>query len=520
MPTLKINDREITVADGTSVLRAALDHGIEIPHYCYHPHLTIAGSCRLCLVEIEGAPKLQLSCATPVKEGMIVRTDTGVVKDARRSMLEFFLINHPLDCPICDKAGECLLQDYTYRYGSAHSRMVEQKRERPTKDLGGRILLYRNRCVLCTRCVRFFTDVVGDPHLTVEHRGYHSDISVFPGRGLTHVMSGNVVEICPVGCLIDKDFLFHARVWNLKKTRSICPGCSTGCNITLEHKDNKIYRIRSRENGEVNGPWICDEGRYLYHRFENLDRPAGPQAGNEPLDWPAALDRIQCHFKELKSQGRMAEAAVAGSAFATMEENYLLRRIFGDVYGVGQFYLDPAPVGGSDQTFKSGFTIHTDRAPNTRGAQMVFDANGSLWTALAGNRIRTLVLIGGDVEKKLSAEQKNLLGRLEFFVVLDVQRGDLASAAHLFLPVPAFGEQEGTYVNFRGRLQRFEAALNPPAAILPAWRILIDLLNQLIPNTPWISPADVMNEMAGRLPPLKGLSYFKLADRGIQLEQA
>jgi len=520
MPKLKINDREITVADGTSVLRAALDNGIDIPHYCYHPQLTIAGSCRLCLVEIEGAPKLQLSCATPVKDGMIVRTDTEVVKDARRSMLEFFLINHPLDCPICDKAGECLLQDYDYRYGSAHSRMVEAKRERPTKDLGGRILLYRNRCVMCTRCVRFFDDVVGDPYLTVENRGYHSDISIFPGRGLTHIMSGNVVEICPVGCLIDKDFLFHARVWNLDRTRSICPGCSSGCNITLEHKDNQVYRIRSRENGDVNGPWICDEGRYLYHRLENLDRPSGPRAGGDWIDWPAALERIRHHFEGLKQQGRMTEAAVAGSAFATLEENYLLKRVFAEVHGVDQMYLDPAPVQGSDQTFKAGFTIHAERAPNARGAQMVFGESGDMWTALASGRVRTLVMIGGDVAKKLSATQKDLLGRLEFFAVLDVQHGDLAAAAHLFLPIATFAEQEGTYVNFKGRLQRFEAALNPPAGVRPAWRILVDLLEQAVTETSLISPADVMNEMAGRLPALSGISYFKLADRGIQLEQA
>ena len=247
MPTLTIDNKEITVPAETSVLQAALDNGIEIPHYCWHPALSVAGSCRMCLVEIDGSPKLALSCATAARDGMKVLTQTEQVRDARKSMLEFFLINHPLDCPVCDKAGECLLQDYTWKYGTAHSRMVEAKRERPTKDLGGNILLYRNRCVLCTRCVRFYKDVVGEEHLLVEHRGYHSDISVFPGHGLTHKMTGNIVEICPVGCLIDRDFLFHARVWNLQKTKSICPGCCSGCNISIEHKDNRIFRLRARE---------------------------------------------------------------------------------------------------------------------------------------------------------------------------------------------------------------------------------------------------------------------------------
>jgi NADH-quinone oxidoreductase subunit G len=518
MPTFKIDGKEITTEAGTTILKAALANGIEIPHYCYHPALTIAGSCRMCLVELEGSPKLVLSCATEVKDGMIVHTQTEQVKDARRSMLEFFLINHPLDCPICDKAGECLLQDYTFKYGSSHSRMVEEKRERPTKDLGGNILLYRNRCVLCTRCVRFFEDVVGEPSLIVENRGYHSDISVFPGRGLTHRMSGNVVEICPVGCLIDKDFLFHARVWNLNRTKSVCAGCSSGCSIYLEHKEEKIYRIRSRENAEVNQQWICDDGRYRYHLYEGLDRILTPRdRQGAPLTESQALQRIAGHIARLQQEGRVAEIAVCGSAHATNEENYLLRRLFGDGLGVKHLLLNAPQPEGEDVVYKSGFTIRADKSPNRRGAGMVLGGDEELWSALRRGTIRTLLLLGGDLRTTLSEEQKKLLAGLEMLIVWDIAAGAWSGAADLVLPMAWYAEQDGTFVNAQGRLQRIHRALTPPAGVKPAWGYLTGLSELLAQPAAMVSAADVFNDLAGRLPAFAGLTYFKLAEVGVQL---
>lgn len=517
MPTCKIDGKEISAEAGTSILKAALAHGIEIPHYCYHPALTIAGSCRMCLVELEGSPKLVLACATEIKEGMVVHTGTEQVKDARRSMLEFFLINHPLDCPVCDKAGECLLQDYTFKYGTAHSRMVEAKRERPPKDLGGNILLYRNRCVLCTRCVRFYEDVVGEPWLIVEHRGYHSDISIFPGRGLTHKMTGNIVEICPVGCLIDKDFLFNARVWNLTRTRSICTRCSSGCAIYIEHKDNTIYRIRSRENQAVNGPWICDDGRYSYHDSETEERllAARDKAGTR-LSEEAALQAIADRLRPLLAEGRLAEIAIAGSAQATVEDNYMLRRLFADGLGVKQILLNaPAPVG-RDTVYKSGFTIRADKNPNRRGAERVLGASQDLWQGLQQGNIRTLFLIGGP-PAPLSSEQRALLARLETLVVWSPAESDLTRAADLVLPMTRAVEQEGTLVNAQDRLQRIHAALQPPAGIRPAWASINALGALLGQPLPLVSAADLFNDLAGRLPAFAGLSYFKLGDVGIQL---
>ena len=518
MPTFKIDDQEITVEAGTSIFKAALAHGIEIPHYCYHPALTVAGSCRMCLVEVEGSPKLLLSCATEVKEGMVVRTQTDQVKDARRSMLEFFLINHPLDCPICDKAGECLLQDYTYKYGSSHSRMVEDKRERPTKDLGGNILLYRNRCVLCSRCVRFFEDVVGEPYLIVENRGYHSDISVFPGRGLTHKMSGNVVEICPVGCLIDKDFLFNARVWNLNRTRSICTGCSSGCNIFLEHKENRIYRIRSRENAAVNQQWICDDGRYSYHIPEKIERLLAPRDKvGSLLSEEEALKTLATHLEAMRRLNKIEGAAFCGSAHATVEENYMLRRLFGDSLGIQQSLLNAPAISGEPTVYKSGFTIQADKSPNRRGAAMVLGSATALWDGLRQGKIRSLFMLNADPTLQLDEEQRKLLGGLETLVVWDVAVSGLVELADLALPLALSSEQDGTFVNVQGRLQRLQRALAAPEGVKPGWSSMAALAERLGEPLAIYSAADLFNDLAGRIPAFAGLSYFKLADDGIQL---
>jgi NADH-quinone oxidoreductase subunit G len=515
MPTFKIDEKEITVPEGTTVLQAALANGIEIPHYCYHPALRVVGSCRMCLVEIENAPKLMLSCATEARDGMAVHTQTEQVKDARRSMLEFFLINHPLDCPICDKAGECLLQDYTFRYGSSHSRMVEDKRVRPTKDLGGNILLYRNRCVMCTRCVRFYEDVVGEPHLFVEHRGYHSDISVYPGKGLTHPMTGNIVEICPVGCLIDKDFLFNARVWNLQRSKSVCTGCSSGCNIFIEHNDNKIYRIRSRANEAVNKEWICDHGRYSYHRYENLDRPTAPIARSEQgwqtVTWKETVSKVAAL---LQASDRVA---VAGSSFATLEENHLLRNI-GKALKAELMPVYITPPRGEDMVFKSGFTIRSDKSPNRRGATLLFNASLDLFQAIEQGLIKTLLFFAGDVDLSWNEQQVATLKKLDHLVVLDVQQTAWKDLAHVFWPIACFGETEGTFINAVGHVQRSAAALKPPAEVKPGFEILTLLLQQLLPQEKRMSVTEILADLANTQKELAHISTFKLGDHGLPLD--
>ncbi len=522
MPTFKIDGRELVVEQGTSVLKAALQNGIDIPHYCYHPALTIAGSCRLCIVEVEGMPKLAPSCATTVSDGMVVLTDSEKVKEARESILEFFLTNHPLDCPICDKAGECQLQDYTYQYGSAHSRFIEDKRVRPTKDLGGKILLYRNRCVMCTRCVRFYEDVVGEAYLTVEHRGYHSDISIFPGKELDHKMSGNIVELCPVGCLIDKDFLFHSRVWNLSVTKSICPGCSTGCNINIEHKDNKIYRIRSRANSNVNSFWICDDGRYIFHKFEELDRIIYPMKRTRDKltksTWQEALSILHDRLVLLKRSKEIKKMAVVSSSFASNEENFLLHKIFHDEVGCDKFFVYHNKPEGEDLTFKNGFKIHADKSPNKRGTELLIGNRSDFWTALKKGGIEVLVFFGNDLNLELSEIQKESLKKLDFLVVFDAVDNDLVRLANVVLPTAGFAEQDGSFVNVDGRIQKFMAALKPPENVKPGWQILLSIYKAFNEDIKLVSASDVMNEFAKTNKSFAGVSYFKVDNNGIQLE--
>jgi NADH-quinone oxidoreductase subunit G len=271
MAKIIIDGREIEARAGVPVLRAALEAGIDVPHYCYHPGLTVVASCRLCLMEMKmphprtkelgWAPKLFPSCQTPVRDGLEVRFNSEAVSQNSKHVMEYYLINHPLDCPVCDKAGECYLQDYTEQHGSACSRMVEEKHKNPKKDIGPRTLLYQDRCVLCSRCVRFTREISGTSELAIVNRGSRGEIDVFPGAPLDNKLQGNVVDLCPVGALLSKDFLFQKRVWLMKPAESVCPGCSRGCSITIDQNENRVQRLRPRFNEKVNEWWMCDDGR-------------------------------------------------------------------------------------------------------------------------------------------------------------------------------------------------------------------------------------------------------------------
>jgi NADH-quinone oxidoreductase subunit G len=274
--SLTIEGRQVTVPAGTSILEAAKAAGVLIPHYCYHPGLPVAGVCRMCLVEVEKAPKLAPACATAVADGQVVHVHSEKALEARTGVLEFLLINHPLDCPICDQAGECELQDYTFREGRAEGRLREPKRFNPVEDFGGDVLYVTNRCILCTRCVRFMDDVAQEPVLNVSERGDRAVIGKFEGADLTHPWAGNVVELCPVGALLSKDFLNKARAWELDRTPSVCPNCTQGCNAILETRDNVVVRMRPRSNTEVNQYYLCDAGRLDYRWMNRADRLEAP----------------------------------------------------------------------------------------------------------------------------------------------------------------------------------------------------------------------------------------------------
>ena len=301
MPTFTIDGRELTVPEGTTVLQAAIRNGIEIPHYCYHPGLRIAGNCRMCLVEIEKFPKPAIACNTVVTDGMVVHTDTERVRKLREAVLEFLLINHPLDCPVCDQAGECQLQEYGYRHGSATSRFREEKEHGPKRRVLGPHVLYDwERCIKCTRCIRFCQEVTGTAELGMFHRGVREEIGTFPGRPLDNAYSGCVVDLCPVGALTLREFRFRSRVWFLTDVPSVCPGCARGCSVFLGTFRNEIQRIRPRTNHAVNRWWICDEGRLWHARLEAAAerRLAGPRSPAEGADdpWRAAVDLSLIHI--------------------------------------------------------------------------------------------------------------------------------------------------------------------------------------------------------------------------------
>src|SRR3954467_3407739 len=364
--TLTIEGRQVTVPNGTTILEAAKYAGILIPHYCYHPGLPVAGVCRMCLVEVEKAPKLAPSCATAAAEGQVVHVHSEKALEARQGVLEMLLINHPLDCPICDQAGECELQDYTFQEGRSEGRYREPKRFNPVEDFGGDVVYVANRCILCTRCVRFMDDIAEDPVLNVSERGDRALIGKFEGQDLTHAWAGNVVDLCPVGALLSKDSLNKARAWEMDRASSVCPNCSQGCNMIVETRDNAVVRLRPRANDAVNKYFMCDHGRLNYRWMNGRDRLASPEVrrGNSlvPVDWEIALAEAAQML-----QGRTAR--VLASPMLSNEALFLLGKLARKTGGSGAFRVPQgaeAPLPGVED-----LALRPDRAANGRGAELM-----------------------------------------------------------------------------------------------------------------------------------------------------
>ena len=375
--TLTIEGRQVTVPAGTSILEAAKYAGVLVPHYCYHPGLPVAGVCRLCLVEVEKAPKLAPSCATSVADGQVVHVHSEKALEARKGVLEMLLINHPLDCPICDQAGECELQDYTFQEGRKDSRYKEPKRFNPVEDFGGDVVYVPNRCILCTRCVRFMDDVAQEPVLNVSERGDRAYIGKFEGKDLTHPWAGNVVELCPVGALLSKDFLNKARAWELDRTASICPNCTQGCNAIIETRDNTVVRMRPRANPEVNEYFLCDAGRLDYRWMNGPNRLELPQARQNgalvDADWDIALGAAAAAIRGKRT-------LVVASPMLSNEALHLLSRLVRATGGAGAFRVargPEAPLPGVKD-----LALRAERAANVAGAEMLGFAKTD--TPLAG----------------------------------------------------------------------------------------------------------------------------------------
>jgi NADH-quinone oxidoreductase subunit G len=511
---LTINGREIVTVKGKTVIQAAAEAGIAIPHYCYHPKLSIAGNCRMCLVEIEKMPKLQIACNTVAAEGMAVLTDSPKVLAVRKAVMEFLLVNHPVDCPICDQAGECWLQDYYMQHDREPSRFTERKEhDRKRTIFGPHVVFDGERCIKCTRCVRFCQEITGTNELSVVERGDHSTIAVFPGEVLDNPLSANVVDICPVGALTDRDFRFKVRVWYLQKTPSICPGCSTGCNVSVETYQNRIARFKPRVNEQVNSHWLCDEGRYCFHDLTAGPRLTTPlireEGGLVPTTWENALRAVASGLRGAKTLAGVL------SGRSTNEEAFLFAKLLKKVSPEAalEVYYRERELSDTQKILMS-----PDRSPNFRGAREMGVSNGgydSLAQRLAAGNFSGAYVVG---ENPVAADGEPLraaLEKLSFLVVQDIRLSDTAKLAHVVLPATHFGEKEGTYTNRKGRVQKLNAAVIAPEDVLQDCDIFVRLLELFGDKVAYSTPAEVFDAIAQNVKGYQGLSYAAIGDQGV-----
>jgi NADH-quinone oxidoreductase subunit G len=505
--SLTIEGRPVSVPPGTNLVEAAKQAGVLIPHYCYHPGLPVAGVCRMCLVEVEKSPKLAPACATAVAEGQVVHVHSEKAREARKGVLEMLLINHPLDCPICDQSGECELQDYTYQEGRADSRYREPKRFNPVEDFGGDVLYVPNRCILCTRCVRFMDDVAKDDVLNVSERGDRAYIGKFEGKDLTHPWAANVVDLCPVGALLSKDFLNKARAWELDRTASVCTGCSQGCNIIVETRDNIVMRFRPRSNEAVNEFFMCDHGRMNYRALNRRDRLEVPSIlgprGHDAVDWDVAIDAA---VRVLRGK----RAFVLASPNLSNETMHLLGRLVRKTNGVGSYRVDQgevAPLPGV-----TDLALRADRAANGRGAELMGFTRTE--TPLAGLQAGDALIIA---DHALTAADLEMVGRASAVLVLGTTMPAGLPRADVVLPTCTYVEEEGSFTNLRGRVQRFLQAKAAPGLARPAWFVLADILQGLGEPAAFFIASEVFADLAANHEEFSGLSYDRLGLRGLPI---
>ncbi len=462
MPTLTVDGKQIEFKQGQTVIEAARAAGIEIPHFCWHPSLSVSGNCRVCLVEIEKMPKLAISCSTYATDGMIVHTQSEKTLQARNAVMEFILINHPLDCPICDEAGECKLQDYAYQHSLGESRFEEIKvRKEKRVQLGPHIKFDGDRCIMCSRCIRFSDEIARKNQLTFVQRGDRVTISTFPGESFDNPYTLNTTDICPVGALTNQDFRFKSRVWEMSKTNSVCVGCSRGCNTEVWVRNNEILRLTPRQNQDVNSFWMCDNGRL--NTFKNVnagDRIKGTFIRKEgelqKVSWEEALKVAAKSLKDYKS----SEIAFIGSAFTTCEDNFAMVK-FAKALGVNNLDFAKHAVNGD----QDDILIREDKTPNSLGAELVGLKSGSNGLSIDGmiksireGKIKALYVMEDDVAS-FSDEFEKVLSKLELLIVHASSENKTTILADIVFPASTFAEKNGTYVNFQGRVQRIRPAV-------------------------------------------------------------
>ena len=527
MPTLTIDGKQIEAPEGSTVIQAAEKLGNFIPRYCYHPGLSIAGNCRICLVEVEKNPKLQIACNTPVTEGMVVHTQSAKAEDGRRAVLEFLLANHPLDCPVCDQSGECDLQNFYMNFGLYDPRFREQKvKKKKAVSIGPHVMLDQERCILCSRCVRFTDEISKTGEFGIFNRGDRAELGLYPGQRLENPYSGNVIDICPVGALTEQDFRFKARVWYLSSAPTVCNGCAQGCNIDVHFVLNRphlnegarVLRLKPRYNAEVNQWWMCDEGRF---GFGWIDEGRLTKVRHRGVDstWQEAIAAIAAELAKLRQNETGSRIGVIASAQLSNEELFLIREIFQGALGARVSASVPIPPGYSDD-----FLIKADKSPNTLGAtllglagQSAPDAASLVDDALQG-RIDALWVFGHDLTKLVEEEKiRELSRKLGLFVFSGTNHNPTVSCSHWVLPTAAYVEKDGTFVNCHGRIQRIGRAFSPVADSREDWSMLLELARQLNHPLVWRKPQEIFQGLAATLAPFAGLSYETIGFQGAQL---
>jgi NADH-quinone oxidoreductase subunit G len=532
MPSITINGVKSDFTPGQTILQVANTLGVEIPQYCYHDGLSIVASCRICLAEIwspdpktgqlvaQMGGKLQPTCQTMAADGMVVYSDSPKAVQNQKAVMEFLLINHPLDCPVCDQSGECFLQDYSYQYGRGVSRFEEQKVKQPKKDVGPHVYLYSDRCIMCTRCVRFTREVTGSAELTVMGRGNKEEIDVFPGVPLANELSANVVDLCPVGALLDKDFLFAQRVWFLKEAAGIDPLTASGDNITIFHNEGKMYRVKPRTNMKVNKWWITDEVRYgwkFVHSEARLKNPMRKQFGTTvDADYARAYGDALAGLKAAQKAGK--KVALVVSPMITCEEAFTLAKLAKAIDPGAVLALGPVPHHGQDKVYPMGaaesdpkaFKIYAEKAPNARGVRRVLGAFGEvlefdallkrLGHGTGSSDVGGVILTGNYPSEWATKELVTSLSG-KFVVLMDTLSNDLAAMADVVLPAATFAEKAGSFENAKGMVQAFEQAIPTQAMSKTEGQLALDLLAVLAgrPNPLSDSKAVVLETTRGQV---------------------
>jgi NADH-quinone oxidoreductase subunit G len=547
MATVFVNDKPIDIGnERLNLIQAAQKAGVFVPHYCWHPALTVVASCRMCLVEVgekkpDGTvamqPRAVPGCQTPAKDGTVIVTNSPRAKAAQAGTLEDLLLNHPLDCPVCDKAGECMLQDFSYRYGRSETRMIDKKNHPPNKDhISPTVTLFADRCIMCSRCVRFTREVSGEAELQVIDRGDHSEIDIFPGEPLDNKLAGNVVDLCPVGALCSKDFLYKQRVWMLRSHNSVCADCSTGCSVNLDTNKNIVYRLRPRYNPQAQGYFMCDEGRYGYHYANNRERFTRPLARRDGQQVAVAysefLPVLRRELADAVKRDGSRSAAVL-SPFLTCEEAYLLAKYLKGLSGEVRLALGPVPVVGEDDTYPKDrrgrpaqpikFTIRAEKCPNRRGVEEVlrhfqgevvhFD---DVLGAAGDGQLQVLYLAAGYPPRPggwISTEQAARLQRVPLFIVQDLLPSPASQAAKYVIPAATFAEKDGTFVNHAGLAQALHWGASPPGEGRSDGQVFLDLMER----RGLLHAPTLRAELAAAVPFFAPLARGELGDYGIRL---